>query len=301
MKLTTRNLLIILGVLGAVYGITQLTKRTGRSKTLKAELVAIDTSQVSKVEIHAQSTSLVLSKEGDAWTVSLPNGNQKTAKKRTVVSLLTSLNTIKPGRLAAKSRDKWKDYAVDSTGTRVKVYEAGKVATDVMIGRFGMEGQQKFYTFVRLFADEEVYVANNFMGMSVSVDPSSYRNNEVLRLDKDSLRSVSFNYPDSAFRLVRGEGWYLEDQTTDSTAVESYLDGLGFVTSRNFYDSEPTQNPSYTIVFEFSDKPEVVIDAYVSADGIIFKSSENAAELFLDDAIAEKLLKNRSAFLPTSN
>ena len=57
MKLTTRNLLIILVVLGAAYGVSQLTKRSGRSKSLRTELVAIDTVKVSKIELKDRLAS----------------------------------------------------------------------------------------------------------------------------------------------------------------------------------------------------------------------------------------------------
>ena len=301
MKLTTKNLLIVLVVLGTAYGVTQLTKRSGRSKTLKSTLVTIDTADVSKIEITSPGNSLELVEETGEWKVSLPGGSQKAAKKSSVVSLLNSLNTIKPGRLAAKSQEKWKDYTVDSTGTRVKVYENGEVSTDIVIGRFGMEGQQRFYTFVRLFQDEEVYVANDFMGMSVGKDAASYRENKVLQLKKDSLVSIAFNYPDSAFKLMKGEKWYLEDQEADSASVVSYLNGLAFVNSRTFFDDEISVNASHRIVFEFSDQPEIVIDAYFVNDEVILNSSENTAEYFMEDALTDKILKSRSAFMPTSN
>ena len=296
MKLTTKNLLLVLGVLVIVLAVTQMTKREGRSKSLKSELVSIDTAKVSKIEIITGEESLILSMEGE-WKVSLPDGSQKTAKASSVTSLLSSLNTIKPGRMAAKSRDKWKDYSVDSTGTRVKVFEENKISTDIVIGRFGVEGQQSFYTFVRLFEDDEVYVANDFMGMSIGKDAASYRENEVLRLQKDSLISISFNYPDSAFKLTKGEEWYLEDQQADSAAIADYLNELSFVNSREFYDQSSEINPTHTVIYEFSSQQEIKLEVQYTEENTILKSSENPNELFADNSLGEKLLKRRGEFL----
>ena len=296
MKLTTKNLLLVLGVLVIVLAVTQMTKREGRSKSLKSELVSIDTAKVSKIEIITSEESLILSMEGE-WKVSLPDGSQKTAKASSVTSLVSSLNTIKPGRMAAKSRDKWKDYSVDSTGTRVKVFEENKISTDIVIGRFEVEGQQSFYTFVRLFEDDEVYVANDFMGMSIGKDAASYRENEVLRLQKDSLISISFNYPDSAFKLTKGEEWYLEDQQADSAAVADYLNELSFVSSREFYDQSLEINPTHTVIYEFSSQQEIKLEVQYTEENTILKSSENPNELFADNSLEERLLKRRGEFL----
>ena len=300
MKLTTKNLIIILVVLGAAYGVTQFTKRSGRSKSLRSELVSIDTANVSKVEISSTGGEVTLNETAEGWMVNLADGSQKLAKQSSVTSLLTSLNTIEPGRLAAKTEDKWKDYAVDSAGTRVKVYEGDAVSTDIVIGRFGMEGQQSFYTFVRLFEDEEVYVANNFMGMSIGKDPSAYRENTLLRLEKDSLTSISFNYPDSSFTLAKNERWYLDNQPADSASVVKYLNDLNFLTSRKFYDKSITANPTHTVTYSFSNQPEITMEGYAIGEEMIVKSSENQNESFSDDALRKKVFKGKTAFSPTS-
>ncbi|MBC6399762.1 MAG: DUF4340 domain-containing protein [Ekhidna sp.] len=298
MKLTTKNLLLILGALVIVLAVTQLTKRGGRSKSLKSELVAIDTAKVSKIEIVTGEENVTLSME-EKWKVSLPDGSQKTAKESSVISLLNSLNTITPGRMAAKSPDKWKNYSVDSTGTRVKVFEENEILTDIVIGRFGVEGQQSFYTFVRLFEDNEVYVANGFMGASIGKDAASYRDNEVLRLQKDSLFSISFNYPDSAFKLTKGEEWYLQDRQADSASVAGYLNGLSFVSSREFYDRSSEINPTHTVIYEFSNRQEIKVEVQYIEENVVLKSSENPNELFADNSLEEKILKGRSEFLAT--
>ncbi len=300
MKLTTKNLLIILVLLAAAFAISQLTKRSGRSKSLKTELVNIDTAMVSKIEISSTEGNVTLSESQEGWQVTLTDGSQKLSKQSSVTGLLTSLNSIKPGRLAAKTQDKWKDYAVDSAGTRVMVFEEGEISTDIVIGRFGMEGQQSFYTFVRLFEDEEVYVAPDFMGMSIGKDAAAYRENTLLRLNKDSLSAITFNYPDSSFSLSKNEKWYLSDQLVDSSAVAKYLNGLGFVTSREFYD-DPIKDPfTHNITFSFSDQPEITIDGLQLDGEMIVKSSENPNELFKDEALTKKVFKGKDAFLTTS-
>ena len=93
-------------------------------------------------------------------------------------------------------------------------------------GRFNVEGQRSFYSYVRLEEESDVYVAKDFMKMSISTGSEAYRNDDLLKVNKDSVSSIRFNYPDSAFVLSRQEsGWMLDDQPADSAAVAKYLQG----------------------------------------------------------------------------
>ena len=111
------------------------------------------------------------------------------------------------------------DFQVDSSGTRVKIFEGNKEALDIILGRFGVEGQRSFYTYVRLADENDTYVANNFMSMSISSSPDGFRMNEVFQLSKDSLTTIAFNYPDSAFTINKSESgrWIIEGQPVDSS------------------------------------------------------------------------------------
>lgn len=295
MKTSTRNLIIILLVLVAGFAAMKLTKRKGKSKNLRTELVTIDTAKVSKVIISSTNGTTELNKTEGAWTVAAGD-LVKQAKASTVKSMLGALTSISPGRLAARKEDKWKDYAVDSTGTRVQVYEGNEVTTDIVLGRFGVEGQRSFHTFVRLFDDENVYSAPNFMKMNVPETSSDYRNGDILRLSKDSLVAIQFDYPDSAFTLTKAEKWMLEGVEADSASVVKYLQGLRSLSSKSFYD-ESVAMPSHTVTFSFSNQPEVSLQGYWIGEDWVIKSSENADEQFKDGKANEKVLKGKSFFL----
>ncbi|MEQ8907477.1 DUF4340 domain-containing protein [Ekhidna sp.] len=297
----TKNLLIILGVLVVGLAVVQLTKRSGKSDALADELVSIDTAKVSRVEVVTLEGTMSLKKSENGWEVSLPSGGFKQAKTSSITSLLTNLNTIKPGRLAARKQDKWNDYAVDSTGTRIRIFEGDDLSSDLVIGRFGMEGQRSYYTFVRLFDDENVYVADNFMGISVGKEAVDYRDGLLMRLKKDSLTQIKFDYPDSAFVLTKDEHWYLNDSRADSASVEQYLRGLSYVNSKNFYDAELQSNPSHTITYSFTNAPEIMVSGNLQDDTHIIQTTENRHEVFNDSTIAAKLFKGKNAFLPTSD
>jgi hypothetical protein len=296
MKFSIKNLLIVLAVFVIAFAAVQLTKSKGRSKSLKSELVSIDTTKVSKVEITGPNGSVGLSKEGDIWMVEVEGGKKQTREKA-VENMLTSLNTIKPSRLASRKKENWKDYSVDSTGTRVKVLSGSNILTDIVLGRFGVEGQRSFHTFVRLHEDENVYVANDFMKMSVNENANDYRDNILLRLRKDSLTQVQFDYPGNSFSLIKDEKWTIGNQEADSATVAQFLSGLSYVTSKEFADVQP--DFSHKVTFKFSNSDDVVIEGSSLLNTI--KSSENDFEVFNDETVWEKIFKDEDVFVPTLN
>ncbi|WP_370087679.1 DUF4340 domain-containing protein [Ekhidna sp.] len=297
----TRNLLIILGVLVLGLVVAQLTKKSGKSDVLTGDLVEIDTARVTRIQISSPDGEVELVASDKGWEVSLVNGSYKPAKENSVISLLNDLNSIKPGRLAARKEEKWKDFMVDSTGTRVRVYEDDDLTADMVVGRFGMDGQSSYYTFVRPFEEENVYVAKDFMGITVGKKSADYRDGLLMRLKRDSITQITFDYPDSAFSLNKGEKWFLDDVEADSAAVVKYLRGLSYVNSKNFYDGELTSEPTHIITYAFSNAPEIVVNGYFREGDNLLKTTENDAEVFNDSTIVSKIFKGKNIFAPTSD
>lgn len=296
MKLSTKNLLIILGVLLVIYAVTQLTKGSGKSSAMRDYLVAIDTTEVTRVQITSPGNEVILSKTGTEWTVRVGDGTRP-VREGAVKTLINTLDNIRPSRLAAKKSENWKDYQVDSTGTDVKVYDGEELLGHLVVGRMGFENQRSFYSFVRLGDEANVYAANDFMAGSVSKTTAGFRNHALLRINKDSLRMVRFEYPDSAFKLTRNEKWFVDDQLADSAAVVKWMNSIRLTTSQQFYDDAVNTSPTHQVVFSFSNSPDLTVDGYTNEGGMILRSSQNPAEAWLDENTTKKIMKGRGAFL----
>lgn len=292
-KISNTKLLGILVALCAIYFVVDFTGSKKKSKSLRTELVAIDTAKVSRILVEAPNKSTVqLDKVKGEWELLLDNGKKVVASQSAVDNALYALLSIKPSRMATKSADKWKDYQVDSTGTRVKVYEGNENTLDLIIGRFGMEGQRAYHTFVRLFEDQEVYVAKNFMGFSVSSDPSSYRDQVLARLRKDSVKSITFNYPmDSSYRLQKNDNvWQANGLPVDSAAMAGYLGGLSYISGKEFMDEENLlTTPVMSASIDMNNGTTILFDAYMHEDQWVFHSSDNEYGYFKDEPIANKV------------
>ncbi len=299
-NLNTFKLLGILLVLILIYFAFNYYGDKSRSKSFHEELVTVDTAKVDKIVISKGEDQLELKKEAEDWKVKLKDDRYVKATDQSVKGTLESLMTIKPSRIVARDKAKWKDYQVDSAGTQVKVFEGDENTLDLIIGRFGFKDQRNFHTFVRLADEEDVYVANNFMAMSLNTDPSGYRNSQVGRIKKDSLVSVEFVYPDSAFTLVKDNGaWNISGTPTDSAATAEFLNGLNNMNSSSFYDDAlPSNSPELKVIFKRKSEEDIVMQSWIPDDSAkIIMSSENDESIFVDDSLFDKVFKTKSDFL----
>lgn len=300
--MNSKNLRLIgvLVVLVTLYFVVDFTGNKGKSKSTKSELVSLDTDAVTQININAKGKEVALDKKEGNWKIKLSDGQWVPATESSVNSALKALSEIKPARLASKKQEKWKDYQVDSSGTVVKIYEGSKLALDIVLGRFTMEGQRKYSTFVRLSEEEEVYNVKDFMSFSVPSEINSYRDKVLAKVERDSISQLQFNYPsDSSFVLSKqGDFWSIADEHADSTSVSKYLGTLSSLTSSKFYD-EPfnTDGIKSTLVIDLIGGESVVIDAYQIDDEWILQSSENLFARYNDGNLFDKIFKSNQDFM----
>ena len=291
-------LLGLLGILIAVYFIVQYTQSRSRSRSFRAELVEIDTAAVTRVQISRSGEQLAISREGNTWKIELEGGKKVTATTSSVKGLLNSLSGIKPSRLAARDEERWSEYQVDSAGTRVEVFEGTDKSLDLVVGRFNMEGQREFSTFVRLFDESEVYSSSNFMGASLTTKPTTFRNQQLMRFTRDSVSQVSFNYPDSSFQLTKVDGkWMLDNAPADSAKTASYLQSMSFLSNRNFADDfSPAGSPALTVTYQIKGANPIKVEGYLPDDELVVHSDFNEEAYFRDSTLLEKVFKGKSHF-----
>ena len=298
-KSNTIRLILILVVLLLIYSGIEFFGSNERSSNFRTSLVEIDTAKVTKVVFTKNSEVTDLVKEENAWKVKLSKGGYASAEKSAVKNTLNNLLTIKPGRIAARKKEKWSEYQVDTAGTRVEVFEGDNKTLDLVVGRFGVKGQNQFYTFVRLSDEDEVYVADNFMSFSVNQEANAYRNQKFVEFTKDSLQEIAFRYPaDSAFSLKRtiDDQWVVGEQQTDSTATAQYLNRVRYKNSRQFVDDVEGQlsDPAYSISFKLRGSDDIVLDFYPHPEhNWVLRSSVNPEAYFADEQLVKDIAVSR--------
>ncbi|MCC5930546.1 MAG: DUF4340 domain-containing protein [Cyclobacteriaceae bacterium] len=298
------KLVVLLILLALIYAALQLFGGKSRSKNYRAELVKIDTAKVSALKIVKEGKLVDLKRASGKWQVKLENENWADANPRAINGALATLMRIKPTRMVTRDPARWKEYDADTSGVEVQVMEGRKKSLDLIIGRFGVRDQQNFFTYVRLQNDNEVYAADNFMGISFNTKINDFRDQTFLSFNRELVNSVEFQYPgDSSFSLIRkGDQWYSGDMPADSASVAEYLNVVDYLNSQDFDDTfseSSAQGTFYQLKFR-EDGTEKIIKAYKtdsSENSWILQSSQSPAAWFRSDDLAGKIFKRSKDFI----
>jgi len=277
--LNTKTLIILLVILAGIYLISKLTEKEDRS--FKSEMVSIDSTDVTKIviipKLGGEGKEVTFTKTGLEWKLE-SEGKSYKPDASAINNILGELMRMKSERVAATDDSKWAEFEVsDSTGTRIKLFKEKKLIADLFVGKFNYtqpQGPQNQYqqnrgkmsTYVRPAEDDEVYVVDGFIKMSIQANVDAYRDKTLCAVQKEDLTKITFNYQGNNNFTLKKEAntWFLNGQETDSTLTDKYLNKLARVTSSNFIDDvEPISNtPSHMVQIEGNNILPIEIKAY---------------------------------------
>ena len=218
-NLTTKTLVLIFIVLFLVIALVFMMDEKKGGRTIKEELVRIDTSSVTSISLFPQSDNhaeIKISKKGKKW-VAQKEKLITEADNRSITGMLGTFALIKPQRLAANEKSQWKEYGVnDSLGTRVKFYSGKNLLADVVIGKFSFNNTTRSaISYIRLFKEEGTYAMDGYISMVVNQPFNQWRNKTVVKGEKNNFTEFSFKYPaDSGFILTKENNkWKIGSET----------------------------------------------------------------------------------------
>ena len=294
--LNTKTLVILLVIVLAIYFLAGMFENDER--TFRSDLVSVDTAKITKIVITPQiggGDEITFTKTGSDWELKSAGKSYK-SDKNTIKNILTKLSILRPERVAAIEKSKWKEYEVtDSTSTRVTLYSGDKAESEIYVGKFsytqppkvqGMpqqqQGQGKMSTYVRLAGEDEVYVVDGFLKMDIQPKVDAYRDKNLLTAKTEDLTKLSFHYPNNdnfTLNLVDNK-WMINGMEADSTETVKYLNKLKRVSSSTFMDdAKPlSQTPTHSVKIGGNNMIPVEIKAYPIMDTVnlfIMTSSRN--------------------------
>ena len=161
-------------------------------------------------------------------------------------------------------------------------------------------------TFVRSAKDDMVYAVEGFLRMNYQKDVNSYRNKNLVSVNRDDIARLSFNYPDYSFNVEKvDDRWMINGQPADSLKTLRYLSRIQRLTSVNFVsqDTPKTSDEVYKITVEGNNFSPVELRAISTPDttiSYIIISSANPEGQF--DGTKSQLFKltfvDETEFLP---
>jgi len=257
-------------------------------RTFRSELVDIDSSAVSQIMIYPKKLngdSVRLFKEDDGWKVELGDGKTASVPQNKIDQIINQLIKIKPERLAGRGSDNWTEFEVDSSATRIEVYEGSDKTLDLIIGKFTFQQPRSMKTFVRLTDDTDVYETDGFLSMVFNQDANNFRDQKVIKGDVNNWKSLSFSYPaDSSYQLVKTNNtWKLSSgSAVDSAKTAVQLQQLSNIRGNEFLDIDEDKLPfpQYKLTIIKNDDSQIEVFGYKYNDTVVIKSSQNPESYF---------------------
>jgi hypothetical protein len=280
-KLSTKVLVTVFGLLLIAVFYLFLFDGNKNERTFRNELVFVDTSKVDEIYLYPKAENyneVYLKKINDNWKVKIGEDKFAEVPNSKIKNLFAQLLTIKPKRLASRDEAKWKDYQVDSTGTRVKIFEDGEQTLDIILGRFSFQQPRSMSTFVRLAEDTDVYEVDGFLDMTFNQSANSFRNNTIVSDNKNNWQSLTFIYPaDSSFRMEKKDDkWFVDNIETDSAKTEQFLNKLSRL-------SHQLSTPTYSLKIDNSDTTSITVNGFEMNGKLLITSSQNKESIFESD------------------
>ena len=303
LKLNNKSLGIVFILLLIIVVILFFFESGKNERTFREELVNIDTSSVSQIIIHSKlgKTPVRIFRKGEDWNVELVNGSIARVPDQKISQMFQEMTAIKPKRLAARGEDKWNAYQVDSTGTRVEVFEGDDLTLDLVIGRFNYQQQPRnISTYVRLNNDTDVYEVDGFLSVTFNQNPDSYRDGTIIKGDSNNWTQLQFQYPaDSSFTLIKNNGkWFVDGVQTDSVKTANYLRTVSNLTRNSFADTVEVKkdNPTYKLSITDVNLEFIQVNGFVDEDGYTIISSQNPDTKFDGKTFGNTLFVGKNHF-----
>lgn len=284
-KLSAKTLISVFIILLIIVLIFVYFDGEHGERTFKTNLVDIDTSAVTSIQIYPEVTNhkrVKIYKDGKEWKVLLPNNKSAIVPKEKVDGLFRELNAVKANNLASTDESKWKEFKVDSSGIEVQVYEGNNKTLDLIIGKFEYHKPNTMISFVRIQNENEIYGVNGFLNFAFNHDQNYFRDNRIINDYYSNWKKLTFTYPgDSSFVLEKnGKIWKINNSETDSSSTAKYLSSISNLTNQNIVDDvnkNDLNKVKYHLTIESSSKGVIEISAFQNN---IINSSQNNETYF---------------------
>lgn len=294
--MSNKNLIIIFILLVIAAVIIYFPSSDKNERTFKTELVEVDTSAISEIVFYPKTLNggyYKVYRDDKSWKVTLENGKIASVPKDKADRLIEQILSIKPLRLAGRSKAQWTEFEVDSLATRVVVKEGNSTTLDIMVGKFLFQQPRSVSTYVRLNDETDTYLVEGFLSMSFNQKADTYRDNTIIKGNSKSWDQLIFNYPaDSSFQIVKGdEKWMSNNTLLDSAKTEKYLLELSRLNNSNFVDELDVNSitPNYELIINSEGNSIATIRGYQVDTLVVVNSSMNKESFF--DATQNKFLE----------
>lgn len=292
-----RNTWILIGILILLVVATLLVmQRPGEISSSGSSgkmLVTYDSTAVDKLEIVSTKLSVTFERQGGKWMMTSPVRYK--ANETIVAEAVGRGRQLELSNLVSSNPEKQRLFEVDTSGTKVIVYERG---TEKAVFYVGKANSSFTDTYVRRAGSNEVYATTGIITSTFTRRLEDWRDKTVFKTEQSGITSATFTFGDTTFTLAMKDSvWWIGKDSANQTTIQSFLGSLANVQADEFVDSALTDVPKLTAAIEVSG---VQLRFHPTKDGSKYfvQTSESPQWYVLQSWRANQLLKRKKDFLP---
>jgi hypothetical protein len=246
-----RNTFRLLGILAALVVIAYLVMQKPGEQSSTGEggelLVSIDSLAVDKVELKSPTSQVVLAKRGVEWFMESPVSYR--ADQSGVAQLIHETKVLEIKNTVSNKPEKHSVFQVDSTGTRVTVYEKGVEKAAFIVGKMGGSYLE---TYARRASSNDVVLITGGSPMTFGKAVKEWRDRTIAAPARENINEVRYQYGDTVFVLAfKDSAWMVGRDSTQDWVVNNLISSLSNVQADDFIDSAASRpsKPSAQITY----------------------------------------------------
>jgi hypothetical protein len=248
----TRNTYILLAVLVVLVIVAYVVMQKPGERSSTGEtgqmFVTVDSLAVDRIDIKAPGGNVVLQKKGVEWFLDAPLSYK--ADQSNVATLIHDCKSLEVKTVVSDKPEKHSVFQVDSTGTRVTLFEKGAEKSSFILGKAGSSYSEMY---VRRTTSNDVNLVNGASSYVFNRPLKEWRDRTILNTPRENVKDVRYQYGDTTFVLsFRDSTWRIGNDSTQTDVVNNLLSSLSNVQADDFVDTmtvrptKPTAQISYT-------------------------------------------------------
>jgi hypothetical protein len=289
-----KNTYILIGLfavlLVAAFLVLQKPGEQSAISSSSGFLASIDSVSVDKIEIKAQTFSLVLEKRGVEWFIAQPI-NYK-ANQTYIGQIIHQVKTFEVKSTVSTKPEKQSVFQVDQTGTEIKVYENGIEKTSFVLGKMAASYTE---SYARKLNSTEVLLVEGANGYLFSRPVKEWRDKTIFTTPKENIKEVQYQYGDTTFAVaLKDSMWLIGKDKTQQSVVDGILSSLSNVQADDFIDSTISPKVMATVTYAGA---QIRFSFNKTKNTYAVQSSNSSQWYIVEPGKANQILKRRKEII----